>query len=513
MKKMILSFNKKRDEKLRSDFLPEAMELVEKQPSPLGHTVIYITAILVIIVILWTTLGFVDEIAIARGKVVPVDRIQVVQPANEGIVSKILINEGDTVKKGDKLIELDNSIYGIDIDKSKSSLDILQFKNDIFTRFLDNKNLDLSLFDKITVKNNSKENIVKLIDSLKNDYNSKNKEIKLEITKCEQQVSQYESNLEKSKSNLNLLQEEETTLNKIIGIDGPEQELLEQAELAVSTAKKDLNSYETLYKGDAITKEEFNKKNEEYELLKKQYNVQKSKADYEKLQNVLKLNEVKQNIELTRNDINTQDIQVEQAKSDRERAANSLATLNDETQTKIMDIIVSNDAEIENTKADIALKTKNFDNQVLYAPVDGIIQSISTNTIGSVVTPTQQLVTIVPVDSVNIVEAYLPNKDIGFVSVKQKASIKLDTFSFQKYGMVEGEVIEISPDAISDEELGLVYRVKILLDKNTIFVENKDVQISSGMQCTVEIKTGKRRIIEFFFSSLVEYFDSSLSLR
>ncbi|KAF5048889.1 Leukotoxin export protein LtxD [anaerobic digester metagenome] len=99
------------------------------------------------------------------------------------------------------------------------------------------------------------------------------------------------------------------------------------------------------------------------------------------------------------------------------------------------------------------------------------------------------------------------NKDIGFIKQGQKVDIKLDTFPFQKYGVVPGEIIHISPDAIQDEKLGYVYKIKVKPLQNTLKVEKKDMPLNPGMTAQAEVKTGKRHIIEFFLPGIEEVKD------
>ncbi len=121
--------------------------------------------------------------------------------------------------------------------------------------------------------------------------------------------------------------------------------------------------------------------------------------------------------------------------------------------------------------------------------------------------------TIVPENTPLIIEAFVQNKDIGFVNEGQKASIKIDTFSFQKYGTIDGIVEKVSPDAFDDEKKGLMYKIKVSLQDDSIIVEQKDVKLFPGMAVSVEIKTGKRRIIDFFLEPLSKYVNESLTLR
>ena len=111
------------------------------------------------------------------------------------------------------------------------------------------------------------------------------------------------------------------------------------------------------------------------------------------------------------------------------------------------------------------------------------------------------------------VEAMLENKDIGFVRPGQEVEIKVETFSFTKYGVVDGVVQSISNDAIEDERLGLVYSARIQLKKNTIQVGVNRIALSPGMAVRVEVKTGKRKVIDYFLSPLQQHAAESLDER
>ena len=149
----------------------------------------------------------------------------------------------------------------------------------------------------------------------------------------------------------------------------------------------------------------------------------------------------------------------------------------------------------------------------LVSPVSGTVQGLKVHTIGGVVTTAQTLASIVPKGTSLVVEATVENKDIGFVKAGQQAKIKLDTFSFQKYGVVKGVVKQVSPDAFEDKKKGLVYKIKVSMEKTHMLVHGKLVPLEPGMTCSVEIKTGKRRIIEFFLSPFKKYEKESLTER
>jgi hemolysin D len=120
---------------------------------------------------------------------------------------------------------------------------------------------------------------------------------------------------------------------------------------------------------------------------------------------------------------------------------------------------------------------------------------------------------IVPNDNPLEVEAWVENKDIGFVNPQQHATVKIETFPYTKYGTLNGTVLTVSNDAVSDEKKGLLYNARVLLDRTKINVDGKQVNLGPGMAVTVEIKTGQRRVIDYFLSPLMEYADESLRER
>lgn len=134
----------------------------------------------------------------------------------------------------------------------------------------------------------------------------------------------------------------------------------------------------------------------------------------------------------------------------------------------------------------------------------GTVQQLAVRTVGGVVTPAQQLMVIVPKGDTLEVEAFIENKDIGFVRPGQTAVVKVETFQYTKYGTIFGEITSVSHDAISDEKRGLIYSTRVRLELSTLKVDGVDVSLSPGMSVSVEVKTGTRRVIEYFTSPLIK---------
>jgi hemolysin D len=164
--------------------------------------------------------------------------------------------------------------------------------------------------------------------------------------------------------------------------------------------------------------------------------------------------------------------------------------------------------------------------QQLTSPVDGVVQQLAVHTVGGVVTPAQSLLVIVPNDARLEVEAMISNRDIGFVEAGQSAAVKVDTFNFTRYGLLDGRVLSVSQDAIvrdrqqertSDRALGaqpdsseangqeLSYSARISLDRTQMQVDDRLVSLAPGMAVTVEIRTGSRTILSYLLSPLRRY--------
>ncbi len=166
--------------------------------------------------------------------------------------------------------------------------------------------------------------------------------------------------------------------------------------------------------------------------------------------------------------------------------------------------------ELESNKEQIEFSNIN---QKITAPVDGYIDKLMIHTVGGVVTPAQELIALTPSDMPILIKAQVLNKDIGFIKEGMPVSIKIDTYDFQKYGLLHGKVKSISQNSIEDEDLGPVYEIYIMPDKNTMIIDGKEQKISIGMTLNAEVEIGKRRIIEFFIYPLIKYMDEGVSVR
>lgn len=428
------------------EFLPEALEIEATPPPPLGRILLWIVIILFIVTFLWSYLGKVDEVAVARGKVIPDGMVKVIQPRETGIIRSIHVEEGQKVKEGDLLIELDPTITKAEVEGFKRSLTINRYDIERLKAELEGR--------EIRGEGKNHERLLMLQMELKRaregEYRAK--------------VSSLESVISQKKIALLSAEESISKLEKTVEIVGKQEEALRRlAERGYASLMEHLQRQKELVRA-------------EKELIEQR-----------------KL--------------------AEQIRDSLKEAEKNLEALKKERERSILGEIIERERAITVLESDFKKANKRYQLEKLYSPVSGKVHGLLAHTVGGVVTSAQPIVTIVPEGTPLIVEALIPNKDIGFIQLGQKAELKFDTFPFQKYGTIEAELFYISPDAQEMDKVGLVYKIKLKPKHFTMRVEDKDISISPGMAVTAEIKTGKRRVIEFFLSPLIKHVDESLTLR
>ncbi|WP_342154150.1 HlyD family type I secretion periplasmic adaptor subunit [Methylorubrum sp. SB2] len=171
--------------------------------------------------------------------------------------------------------------------------------------------------------------------------------------------------------------------------------------------------------------------------------------------------------------------------------------------------------------------------RTLRAPVDGTVQQLALNTLGGIVTPAQPLMVVVPKGTGIEIEAALPNKDVGFVRKGQPVEVKVETFTFTRYGLLHGTVSDVSHDAIAPQDEGRgprggaeeggdeksrqarqpTYLAHVTLADDQVATEDGPIALEPGMAVTAEIKTGRRTVISYLLSPLVRFKQESLRER
>jgi HlyD family secretion protein/hemolysin D len=451
-------------------FLPAALEVAETPPNPLGRKMTYAICLVALVALGWGAIGKVDIVAVAGGKIISHLHTQVVQPFETASVKAVLVGPGQRVHAGDPLIELDKTAALAERNHAQRDLAAASLDRMRLEAFL---NGDTSApFDTIPVA------------------------MPLEIAQAEAQLSA-----------------------QIHGRAGQIAEL-EQEKLQHVSERESFNQ--------TVAKIE-----ETLPLVAKRSEI-KTKATQIGASSIPAMLEAQQlliettaELKITRTKIMALDAQID-------GLVQKIAATEAEIRMNAMSELTK--AQQRESAADEALAKalRRADLQTLRAPVSGTVQQMHVAGIDTVVTPAQQLLTIVPDDDNMEVEAVLENRDVGFVTVGQRVELKIDAFPFTRYGLMHGTVSSIDRDAeatpvnqsavqgsqrTADEtdhieaSERLRYTVHIAFQPGALDVDGRPARLLPGMSVKAEILTGKRRIIDFVLAPLSEHMHDAMRER
>lgn len=453
-------------------FLPAALEIVETPPSPLGRAIGVTIAALFALALIWSILGHVDIIAYAPGAVVPSGRVKLIQPLEIGVVRAIHIHDGQAVKAGDVLIELDPSMTAAEARHIKSDLIAAQIEVARLRAALSDSNTPESAFRPPADADPD------LVAMQRKFLSSQVAEFRAKLASLDSEAAHKRAERQTIAAEIDKLEADEPIIDQRLEI---RKYLVDQA---LGPKQAYLETLQQLTENQKDTA------------------VQRSR--------LAEANAAVATIEANR--------------------AQAVAEFHRTAYTELADA----QRKATGLSDDLAKAEARTKQQLLVAPINGVIQQLAVHTVGGVVTPAQQLAVVVPSDAVLEVEARISNRDIGFVHAGQGAQIKVDTFNFTRYGVLHGRVVSVSSDAIArnvpsqKETAGLdgaestrsdsngqelSYVGRVALDQTHIPVDGAIASLSPGMAVTVEIKTGSRSIISYLLSPLLRSAHDSMHER
>jgi len=435
-----------------AEFLPAALALVETPVSPAPRVTMWLLMAMAMITLSWAIVGRIDIVATAQGKIVPNDRTKVIQPLETAKVVAIHVQDGQQVTAGDVLIELDPTAAQAD----QRRLQVEQVAAALQSERARSMIAALAARTQPTLKRPA--------DVPERDFVEALQLLEGHFAEYSSRRARLEADLRRREA------ERHSTL-----------ELVHKLEQTVPLAQQRARDFKDLVARNFVSRHGY--------FEREQVRIEQE-ADLATQRS--RLNEIDATIAEARSQLLALTAETRRAQ---------LESLN-EAQQKLAAL------EQELRKADMRATLTR-----LVAPVDGTVQQLAAHTVGGVVTEAQPLMIVVPKDNPVEIEAFLENKDIGFVAAGQHATVKVETFLFTKYGTINGTVTAVSDDAINDEKRGLIYAARIRLDKSVMDVDGRKVRLSPGMAVTAEVKTGKRRVIEYFLSPLMAHGSESLRER
>lgn len=431
------------------EFLPAAVEILETPPSPTGRLLAMALCAFLAIAIGWAWIGKINVVAVAEGRIVPSGYSKVIQPLETSVIKAIHVQDGQSVRQGEVLVELDPTAPAADLERINREL----------------------------------------------------MEAGIVIARLRATLASGESGsfAPPKGADANVLRVHRELMA---------QELAQQA-ARLQAIDREIEGNEA--DGAAITAE-IKKLQQTVPMMRERVKARKTLVDKDLAprMDLLEMQEqlVQQEQDLVAAKARLKESSARIAGAQQQRAEAEAAFRHD----RLTEL-----AEAEQRLAALTQELRKVEQrrglQRLMAPVDGVVQQLAVHTVGGVVTEAQQLMVIVPEQRQLEIEAVVLNKDVGFVAPGQRVAIKFETFLFTRYGTIEGQVIQVSSDAIQDQQRGLIYAARIAMGRTTMEVDGKTVNLTPGMAATVEIQTGERRLIDYLLSPLLRYRDESMRER
>lgn len=444
-------------------FLPAAIEIVETPASPTLRATAAVICLILLAGLAWATIGQVDMIASVPGKIVPAGRTKQVQAFEGGVVRKILVDDGDTVKEGQELILLDATIATADRDRFRDQAMRARLDVARLTALLADTPAAQDPFSGVEASDGATAEARGRLTADRAGRDAK-------LAAADREIAAKRSDRAGVAAELARI---DATLPMVV-----EREQIRRASFERSVGSK-------------------------LEHL----NAVQARVDMESQRAVL--------VEK----VAAADAAIQSLVADRARIAAEIERdWRGELQRASRDRA---EAVSELAKAERRTGLTS-----VTSPIDGIVQDLAVHTEGGVVQSGQQLLRVVPAHGRLMIEAVIENKDSGFVRAGQEAEIKVDAFPFTRYGFLHGRVASVARDAAPDPETqqqahfgttplggapnelrrsqGLVYVARIDIDDPSLMLDGKATMVDPGMSVTAEIKTGRRRIIDYLLSPIAQ---------
>lgn len=433
-------------------FLPAQLELIETPPSPVPRLAARLIMALFAVALLWACIGQLDMVAVAPGRTVTGGRTRIVQSAETAVVRRILVRDGQHVSQGELLIELDATATSADQHKAEAALLDARLAAARAAALVAAAGVGHApvLANETGLPAGRFEATARLAQSAYAAYAAKRQGLEALVAQKQAELATVDA-------------------------------AIPTLEASLAIARTRVADYEKLLAKGYASKQDYLQREQERLGMERDLTAQRSRRT-----------ELRSAIAAAREEL--------------------AATVTD-TRRQWQDELRQAQEQIRQYEPEVARTTRRNTLMQLRAPVAGSVQQLAVHTVGGVVTPAQPLLSVVPDNEPLEVEATVLNQDIGFVRPGQRATIKVESFPYTRYGYIEGVVESVSHDAIQDEKLGLIYQARVKMGKTELLVDGVKVRLTSGMALTAEIRTGKRRVIEYILDPLRQGVDESMRER
>lgn len=415
-------------------------DLLASHPLPSWRIFAWPVMILLTVLTTWAFFAELDEVAVAPGEVVPQGKVRVVQHLEGGIVEELFVAEGDTVKEGDTLLQLDLAGGGANLKELNVRLD-----SQLLIRA---RLIAEAEGGEVSFPQEASGRRPNLARSQLEAFNARKRELVSTLNVMREQVKQRE-----------LETQELTARRKAVG---------RNFKLAS----------ERLKMSKSLLSEGLTARMEHLEL----------EAEVESLEG--EMNSLKPAVPRARAAVNEAKQRMKEGEIRFRREAREDLGKAEQEIARITELL--------------ALATEQGSRAEIKSPIDGVVKNLRYNTIGGVVRPGEPILEIVPTGENLVIESKLSPIDRGYVTEGQAAMVKISTYDFARYGGLEGIVIQLAPDTTTDENGQPYFRVTVQTDKNYLGDTEGSLPIVPGMQATVDIHTGKKTVMDYLIRPVLK---------
>lgn len=430
-------------------FMPDTYA-AEVESLPIStHAILWLSALFVLVAIIWANFATLTEVAHAEGRVIPSSQVQVVQNFEGGILSQVLVKPGQVVASGQILLIMDDTRFATSFKEGKFNSHSLEVK-------IARLEAELSGTPFSGIVGYSEQRGDLLQDEIRL-YQSRRREMASAIGILSQQLTQHKQ-----------------ALAELIAA---EQKLWLNADLA----EQELRLTEPLVKSGAVS---------QVEVLRLQAAVNVSLGQLESTRLAIPAAEAAVS-EAEQKIIERQQQFISAAQAELNEAKTELGRMN-----------ISN----------VALEDR-VNRTDVRSPVDGTVNQVFVNTVGAVIQPGMDLVEIVPSNDTLLIEARIRPSDIAFIHPGQKATVKLTAYDFSIYGGLDSVLELISADSLTDERGEHFFQIQVRTNKNHLGTSDNPLPIIPGMVATVDIITGQKTVMDYILKPLKRAQATALSER
>ncbi len=423
--------------------------LLTSHPLPSWRMFAWPVMTLLTVLLTWTFFAQLDETAVSEGEVVPQGKVRVVQHLEGGIIEQLFVAEGDTVKEGDTLIQLDQSSTGTNQEELGVRMD---------SQLLIRARLTAEAQgDELTFPQDIARKRPNLASSQRKAFEARRRELKSTLNVLKEQVKQRQ-----------------------LGI----QELLARQKAVKRNYKLAL---ERLKMSASLLTEGLTAKMEHLEL----------QAEVESLDGEMRSLEPS----------------VPKAKAAVEEARQRLSEGQIRFRREAREELGKTEQEIARIKELLKRAREQGSRAEIKSPISGVVKNLRFNTIGGVVKPGEPVMEIVPTGENLVIQSRLNPTDRGYVTEGQKALVKISTYDYARYGGLDGVVVQVAPDTSMDENGQPYFRVIVQTEKNYLGGEEGSLPIVPGMQATVNIHTGKKSVMDYLIKPVLKLRDEAFRER